>query len=280
MAKALVATSERLGVKIMTKAEVSKITVENSRATGVELVDGKAFTCEIVVSAIDMRTTFLGLVDSSLLNAKVLKHVRNIRYGGSMARVHYALEALPVCKGISGNSRQFLRGHIQLAPTLTYLQMAFDPVKYGQFSEQPYLDIRIPTLNDPSLAPDGKHVMSVSVKYMPYHLREGSWETLCDDLQQLVTITISKWMPDLEQCIKHCHVITPLDMENDYYLPEGSLTHGDITLDRSLWMRPIPGFTRHRSPVRGLYLCSAATHPGGGLTGINGLNAARMILKS
>lgn len=162
---------------------------------------------------------------------------------------------------------------------MTDLQKAFDPVKIGQCSERPYLDIRIPTLNDPSLAPEGKHVMSATVKYMPYHLREGNWDALRDSLGRLVIKTISSLAPDFEPSVQHCHVITPLDMETGYNLPEGSLVHGDITLDQSFWMRPIPGFTQYRAPVKGLYLCSAATHPGAGLTGINGLNAARRILK-
>ncbi len=280
LTKALVMAIESLGVKIRTEAEVSQIYIENKRAAGVALVDGKTISAGGVVSAVDMRTTFSKLVDSSILSKTVLKHVQNISYGGTMARVHYALDTLPVFRNMAGLSPNNLNGHIQVAPTMTYLQKAFDPVKYGQYSERPYLDIRIPTLNDSSLAPKGKHVMSVTVKYIPYHLRGRSWDTQRDDLGQLVTKIISNWAPDFDQYIKHCHVITPLDMETDYNLPEGSFTHGDTTLDQSFWMRPIPGFGKYRSPIKRLYLCSAATHPGGGYTGINGLNAARMILKS
>jgi len=276
---ALADAARHAGAHIKTNAEVSHITVQNNSAAGVVLAAGKAILADKVVSAIDMRTTYLGLVDAGLLDGTTLEHVRNITYGGSMARVHYTLDALPAFKDMTGLSPQVLRGHIQLAPTMTYLQKAFDPIKYGQFSEHPYLDIRIPTLNDPSLAPEGQHVLSATVKYIPYHLRKGNWETLRDTLGQLVTRTISEWAPDFEKSVQHCHIITPLDMEKDYYLPEGSLTHGDITLDQSLWMRPIPGFTRYQSPFKGLYHCSAATHPGAGITGINGLKAARKILR-
>jgi len=276
---ALADASKNFGVKIKTNAEVSQITIENGRATGVALADGKTISAGRVVSALDMRATFLQLIDPGQLDKTVLKNVQNITYNGTMARVHFALDDLPCFTGMTGNPQQVLSGHIQLAPTLTYLQKAFDPVKYGQYSERPYLDIRIPTLNDPSLAPDGSHVMSATVKYVPYHLREGNWEQLRDSLGRLVIKTISLWAPDFEKCVQHCHVITPLDMETGYNLPEGSLVQGDITLDQSLWMRPIPGFAQYQAPVKGLYLCSVATHPGAGVTGINGLNAARMILK-
>lgn len=276
---ALADAAENAGVKIQTHAEVSRITMENGCAAGLVLTDGKTISAGAIVSAVDMRSTFLQLVDPGQLDKTVLKNVQNITYGGTMARVHFALDALPGFTGMTGNAQQILSGHIQIAPSIVYLQKAFDPVKYGQFAEHPYLDIRIPTLKDPSLAPDGKHVMSATVKYMPYNLREGNWEALRDSLGRLVTKIISGMAPDFEQCVQHCHVITPLDLETGYNLPEGSLAHGDITLDQSLWMRPIPGYTKYRSPVKGLYLCSAATHPGAGMTGINGLNAARRVLK-
>jgi len=276
---ALADAAENAGVKIQTHAEVSRITMANGRAAGLVMTDGKTISAGAIVSAVDMRSTFLQLVDPGQLDKTVLKNVQNITYCGTMARVHFALDALPGFTGMTGNAQGILSGHIQIAPSIVYLQKAFDPVKYGQFAEHPYLDIRIPTLKDPSLAPDGKHVMSATVKYMPYHLREGNWEALRDSLGRLVTKTISRLAPDFEQCVQHCHVITPLDLETGYNLPEGSLAHGDITLDQSLWMRPIPGYTKYRSPVKGLYLCSAATHPGAGMTGINGLNAARRVLK-
>ena len=279
LTQALAHAAENHGTKILTNAEVSRITIKKGRAAGVVLADGKTIPVGTVVSALDMRSTFSKLVDPGHLNEAVLKNVQNITYCGTTARVHFALDALPTFAGITGNAQQVLSGHIQIAPSIADLQRAYDPVKYGQYSERPYLDIRIPSLNDPSLAPDGKHVMSATVKYMPYHLREGNWEELRDSLGRLVIKNISRLVPDFEQCVQHCHVITPLDMEKKYCLPEGSLVHGDITLDQSLWMRPIPGYAKYRAPVKGLYLCSAATHPGAGLTGINGLNAARKVLK-
>jgi len=279
LTQALADAARNYGASILTNAEASQITIEKGRAKGVVLADGQTISAGTVVSALDMRSTFLQLVDPGQLHKTVLKNIQKITYCGTMARVHFALNGLPTFTGMTVNEQQRLSGHTQIAPSIFALQKAFDPVKYGQFTEQPYLDIRIPTLNDPSLAPEDKHVMSVTVKYIPYHLREGNWEVLRDSLATLVTKTISELAPDFEQSVQHCQVITPLDMETGYNLPEGSLAHGDITLDQSFWMRPIPGFTQYRSPLKGLYLCGAATHPGAGITGINGLNAARKIIK-
>jgi phytoene dehydrogenase-like protein len=189
------------------------------------------------------------------------------------------LEELPRFKGSNGNNRDLLSGHIQISPTLTYLQKAYDPVKYGRFSEDPYLDIFIPTITDPALSSDGAQLMSVTVKYMPYHLRESDWDSLREDLAQLVIKKIAEYAPGFETLVKHHKVITPLDLESEYDLPEGNYVHGEMTLDQFMWMRPIPGYGQYRSPIKNLYLCGAATHPGGGITGINGKNAAREILK-
>jgi len=269
------------GAEIRTHSEVSKIVIHKGKITGIMLSDGKIISTPTIVSSADMKTTFENLIDPVCLDQNVLKKVQNITYNGTMARIHYSLNALPAFTGLStDNEQDRLRSHIQIAPTLTDLQKAFDPVKYGQFTEKPYLDIRIPTLNDPSLAPAGKHIMSVTVKYMPYHLREGNWKELSDTLNKLVIKTIIKYAPDFQTCAEMNHVITPADMEKQYNLPEGSVTHGDITLDQSLWMRPVPGYSKYNSPIKGLYLCGAGTHPGSGITGINGLNAAQMILKS
>lgn len=279
LSQTLADAANKFGAQILTNTEVSQISTDNGSTNGVVLANGNTFSAGTVVSALDMRSTFLQLVDSSQMDKTFLKNVQKITYCGTMARVHFALNGLPTFTGTTGNEQQLLSGHIQLAPSIVALQKAFDPVKYGQFTERPYLDIRIPTLNDPSLAPEDKHVMSVTVKYIPYHLRNGNWEALRDALGRLVIKTISDLAPDFEQCVEHCHVITPLDMETAYDLPEGSLAHGDTRLDQSFWMRPIPGFTQYQAPLKGLYFCGAATHPGAGVTGINGLNAARRILR-
>ena len=279
LTQALADAAKSFGAEIQTDSEVAKIISQNGQAVGVELDSGEKISAAAVVSAADMRTTFLKLVEPYYLDHTFVKHVQNIKYRGTMARVHFALSEAPKFTAANGEGEQLLSGRIQIAPSMTYLQKAFDPVKYGRYSERPYLDIQIPSLTDLSLAPEGKHLMSVTVKYMPFHLRQGDWNELHDTLRQLVIDTISEYAPGFSQIVEDTHVITPLDMETLYSLPEGNLAHGEMTLDQFLWMRPIPGYAQYRAPVDALYLCSAATHPGGGVTGVNGRNAARQIIK-
>jgi len=279
LAQALTDAAVSLGVEIKTNQEVSRIITQGGQAAGVELASGEQISAALVVSAVDMRTTFLKLVDPYYLDRSFVQHVSNIKYRGTMARVHFALKRLPSFTAVESDGTRLLSGHIQIAPSMTYLQKAYDPVKYGRYSQQPYLDIQIPTIRDPSLAPDGRHLMSVTVKYMPYYLRQEDWNEAGELLAQLVIDTVAEYAPDFSECIEDFRVITPLDMESTYNLPEGNLTHGEMTLNQFMWMRPIPGYAQYRAPVDYLYLCSSATHPGGGLTGLNGKNAAREILK-
>jgi len=279
LTEALAASAKNHGVKILTGSEVTRITLQSGRATGVMVTDGTSIQASAIVSALDMRSTFLQLINPDSVVETAMNRVRNITYNGSLARVHFALKTLPNFTGMGKEAEQLLTGGIQISPTIVALQKAFDPVKYGQCSKIPYLDILIPSLGDSSLAPQGKHLMSVTVKYMPYRLREGGWNDLRDSLGQLVSETIAGYAPDFSECVEDTHIITPLDMETRYDLPEGSLAHGDPTLDQSLWMRPIPGYTKYNSPADSLYLCGGATHPAGGVTGINGANGARRILK-
>jgi phytoene dehydrogenase-like protein len=279
LSTALANTAKAFGVEIIINSPVEKIIINNGIASGVELGSGDQYSAKIVVSAANMNTTFLKLIDPYYLDQMFVKHLKNIKYRGTTARVHFVLEELPHLQGVNGNVQNLLSGHIQISPTINYIQKAFDPVKYGRYSENPYLDIFIPTITDPSLSSDGAHLMSVTVKYMPYHLRNGDWESLREDLAKLVIKKIAEYAPGFEKLIKHHKVITPLDLEHDYDLPEGNYVHGEMTLDQFMWMRPIPGYGQYNSPIKNLYLCSAATHPGGVITGINGKNAAREIIK-
>ena len=279
LTQAIAKAARGFGAEILTNTEVAEITTQDGIATGVVLANGDQIKAKVVVSATDMWTTFLRLLDPYYLDQMFVKHVQNIKHRGTLARVHFALDELPSFTALNGDAQQLLSGHVQIAPTMRYLQDAFDPTKYGRYPEKPYLDIEIPTLTDPKLAPDGKHLMSVSVKYMPYHLKEGNWDDLREELGQLVIQTIAEYVPDFQKVVQQTQVITPLDMETTYNLPEGNLVHGEMTLDQFLWMRPVPGYGQYRGPLSGLYLCSSATHPGGGVTGINGKNAAREVLK-
>jgi len=278
LTQALADAAQSMGASILTDAEVAKIDFQDGKVTGVTLANGDRYSAKTVVSAADMRTTFLKLVDAYYLDAKFVESVRKIRYRGTSARMHFALDRLPTFSGIDGDS-QLLSGHVQIAPTVEYLQKASDAAKYGNHSNQPYLDIQIPTLTDSSLAPAGKHILSATVKYMPYTLREGNWEELREKIDGLVIDTLSAYAPDFKECILHKRLMTPLEFEQDYTLPEGSPVHGDMALDQFMWMRPIPGYAQYRGPIDGLYMCSAATHPGGGVTGINGKNAAQQVLR-
>lgn len=278
LTQALAKSAESLGVEIRTDTEVVRINLQDSKATGVTLTHGGQISAKTVISAADMRATFTKLVDPYYLDPKIIKHVDNIKYNGSMARVHFALEQLPKFSGINEKS-ELLSGHIQIAPSTIYIQKAYDPMKYGSYSEYPNLDFQIPTLIDPSLAPKDKHILSATVKYMPYKLEDGDWDELRETIAQLAINTITEYAPDFNRCIEHTKVITPLDMEQVYNLPEGHPAHGEMTLNQFMWMRPIPGYAQYNSPIDSLYLCSAATHPGAGVTGLGGRNAAHQIIK-
>ncbi len=279
LTQALASSAQSQGAEILTNTEVTGINMQDERVTGVTIKNGDQIPAEIVISGADARTTFLELVDPYFLDPKIVNHIKNIKYRGSMARVHFALSKLPKFSGINGHSEVLLRGHIQVSPSMEYIQRAYDPTKYGAYSQKPYLDIQIPTLTDPSLSPEGKHIFSVSVKYMPFELKEGSWDKQAESIGKIVINTLKDYTSDFEQSIEGYKVITPLDMEKAYNLPEGNPDHGEMTLSQFLWMRPIPGYAQYRTPIEGLYLCSAATHPGGGVTGINGRNASRQILR-
>ena len=253
---------------------------------GVKLAGETTLRAPVIVSNADPRTTFLELLDPYTLGAKLVRHVRNIKYRGSAARVLLALSDVPEFTAVTRRAASaggddpttLLRGPIQIAPTLEYVQRAYDCVKYGEFSPHPYLDVMIPTLLDPSLAPAGQHVMSITAKYAPYRLRDGDWNARREAFGDVVVDTLAEYAPKIRDTVLHRRVLVPPDLEAAYGLPEGSPSHGEMTLDQFFHMRPIPGFARYRAPVGGLYLCGAGCHPGGGVTGIPGHNAARAIL--
>jgi phytoene dehydrogenase-like protein len=205
-----------------------------------------------------------------------MRHVRNIMFRGSTAKVNLALSGLPDW-GQADKMR--LSGRVRIAPSLDYLERAYDASKYGRYSPNPYLDITIPTLLDPSLAPEGQHIMAITMQYAPYELRESSWEAEREALGDHIVDCLSAYAPNLQELIVNRQVITPLDWEQVYGLTEGSIHHGQMGLDQLLVMRPVPGWGQYRTPLANLYLCGAGTHPGGGVTGAPGYNAARQVLR-
>jgi phytoene dehydrogenase-like protein len=280
LSDALASAAKGFGAEIRTGAEVAKVNMAQNRVTGVTLANGEQIEASRVVSGASPRTTFLDLVEPRYLDSTFIKHVHNIKYRGSTARVHLALRDLPTFPALAGSdAAAHLRGPIQIAPSIAYLQKGFDCTKYGRCSDAPYLDILIPTLTDPSLAPSGQHIMSITAKYAPYNLRDGDWGSQKEAFADLVIDTLAEFAPNIRELILHKKIITPVDLETVYSLPEGNMNHGDLTLDQFFHMRPIPGFAQYRTPVDGLYVCGAGCHPGGGVTGIPGRKAASAILK-
>jgi len=266
------------GCEIRTGVSVESVVLDSGRATGVTLADGGVESADVVVSSADPRTTFFNLVDPAQLRASFVQYARHIKYRGSAARVHLALSQAPSFRGVDADGTPGMAGHIQIAPTLNYLQRAYDPIKYGDMSERPYLDISIPSLVDPSLAPAGQHTLSATVQYAPYRI-EGGWDAgNRSRLLDTVLATLEEYAPGIGETVLESVVFTPVDLESRYGLPEGNLHHGEMTLDQLVYMRPLPGCARYSTPIEGLYLCGAGSHPGGCVTGLPGSNAARQIL--
>ncbi|MBI4512713.1 MAG: NAD(P)/FAD-dependent oxidoreductase [Gemmatimonadetes bacterium] len=278
LAQALAGAAVRHGAQIRTGAEVRQILVRDGCASGVLLASGEEIAAARVISNADPRRTFLGLVDPVHLGAGFLQEIRHMRFGGACAKVHLALGELPNFTCAPGDGPH-LRGVISIAPSLDYLERAYDDAKYGGISCRPYLEAVIPSLHDSGLAPPGRHVMSILVQYAPYRLKEGGWDAARRDaLADLVVETLAEYAPNVKSAIIARHVLTPCDLEAVFGLTEGNIHHGEMTLDQLFFMRPVPGWARYRTPIERLYLCGAGAHPGGGVSGMSGWNAAREIL--
>jgi phytoene dehydrogenase-like protein len=277
---ALAAAAREHGAEIRTNATVDHVIVENGEATGVVLDGGEEVKAKWIASNADPRRTFSELVHPKELDPEFSKKIRNIKFKGACAKVHLVLGELPEFTGLPGSGpHPHLSGVISISPSVNYLERAYDDAKYGRVSHRPYLEAVIPTIADPSLAPPGRHIMSVLAQYAPYNLKDGSWDNRRrDDLGDAVVKTLTEYAPNLESAVLDRHVLTPLDLEEQYGLTEGNIYHGELTMDQMFFMRPVPGWARYRTPIRHLYLCGAGSHPGGGVTGAPGYNAAREML--
>jgi phytoene dehydrogenase-like protein len=231
-----------------------------------------------VSSSVDPHQTFLKMVGPDHLPEEFTADVRRYKFRGSSGKVNLALDGLPefTCRRGAG---AHLRGAVSISPSVEYMERAYDEAKYGRYSRRPYIDIVIPSLTDPSVAPPGKHVMSCFVQYAPYHLKEGSWDDVKESFGDTVIDTIAEYAPNIRNIIRHRQVVTPLDLEREWGLTEGNIFQGELTLEQLFFLRPAPGWARYRTPVRNLYMCGSATHPGGGIMGAPGRNAAMRILK-
>jgi phytoene dehydrogenase-like protein len=277
ISSAIAGAAREAGVEIRAEAPVARIAVRSNKAHGVVLANGDEISARVVVSSVDPRLTFLGFLDEGLLPESFLDDVKRYKFRGSSAKVNLALDGLPDFRALPG-AGPHLRGAISISPSVDYMERAYDAAKYGQFSPRPYIDIVIPSLTDPSVAPPGKHVMSCFVQYAPYALKHGTWDTRREEFGDTVINALAEYAPNIRTLILHRQVVTPLDLEREWGLSEGNIFQGELTLEQLFFLRPAPGWAQYKTPVDGLYMCGSATHPGGGIMGAPGRNAAMRIL--
>ncbi len=277
ISNAIADAAREAGVEIRTKTSVSKIIVKDGAVVGVVLENGDYLTSNVVSSSVDPNLTFLKMVGPEHLPPEFVDDVRRYKFRGSSGKVNLALDALPNFTALPGPGAH-LRGAISISPSIDYMERAYDEAKYGRYSRRPYIDIVIPSLTDPSVAPPGKHVMSCFVQYAPYHLREGSWDDHREAFGDTVVNTIAQHAPNIKDIILHRQVVTPLDLEREWGLTEGNIFQGELTLEQLFFLRPAPGWARYATPIKGLFMCGSATHPGGGIMGAPGRNAAKKMI--
>lgn len=285
LADALAREAISRGVEIHCAAEVDEIILEGDRVAGVVLKDGTQYWGHAVLSNASPRQTFFELVGANLLEVRFVRELKNIRYRGSTARVILGLSDFPHFRATAKRRSDImegtlLSGHTVICPSLEYLERAHDDAKYGDLPRQPYLEIVVPTILDATPGPKGQHLMLINVQYVPYALREGTWEVERARLGAQVVALLESYAPGFQDLVQHCLVLAPPDLEERFGLPGGCLYHGEMSLDQLLFMRPVPGYANYRTPVQNLYLCGAGTHPGGGVTGAPGFNAAREVIKA
>jgi phytoene dehydrogenase-like protein len=276
--QAMAAAATEAGAEIRSNAEVIEITVGNGVASSVVLSSGEEINAQAIISNADPKRTLVKLVDPLHLSPDFVMKLQHYRMPGTVAKVNLALSGLPKFTALKDND-DVLSGRILIAPEIDYLERAFDESKYGNFSKQPYLEVAIPTVGDPSLAPAGKHVMSIYMQYAPFKLKNSDWEKQRVALGDTVVKTLTRYAPNLPELILTHQIITPQDLEDVYGLTSGHIFHGELALDQFFTMRPLLDWAKYNTPIKNLYLCGSGTHPGSGLTGGSGANAAHEILK-
>jgi len=269
------------GAEIRMEAPVERIVVRHGRAAGVVLEGGEEIVAGAVLSSLDARRTFLGLLEPGTLEPSFEDEIRRFKFRGSSGKVNLAVDRLPEFTCLPGEG-EHLRGAISFSPSIDDMERAYDDAKYGRFSRKPYIDMIIPTLVDPSMAPPGKHVISCFVQYAPYHLAPelGSWDDQREAFGDAVIDRIAEFAPNIRDIILHRNVQTPLDIERTTGLSEGNIFQGELSLEQLFFNRPVPGWARFRTPIRNLWLCGSATHPGGGIMGANGRLAALDVVRA
>lgn len=280
ISQALARSAESRGAEIRTAAPVRRIAVRDGRAHGVVLEDGTEIRSRFVLSNADPHRTFLDLVEPGHLAPDFLARIRRIRMDGSVFKINLALDGLPDFKAFPGSTLGLPhRTTMHICPSLDYIERAWDDARQGMPSRSPILEMTIPTAYDDSIAPPGKHLMGIFVQYAPYRLKEGSWDTLKEAFADRCLDVIAEFAPNIKRIVRHRQALSPLDLEREYGLTGGNIFHGQLSLDQMYFMRPVGGWAEYRTPIRGLYLCGSGTHPGGGVIGAPGHNAARELLK-
>jgi phytoene dehydrogenase-like protein len=277
--QALAASGKKLGVEIRTGATVSRIDVRNERARSVVLDDGTELRSRMVLSNADPKRTFLGFLDAKDLSEDFRSSVRGIKMDGPCAKVNMVLAEEPRFTGISPAAPPLERTFYTLVPSLEFAERCYDIAKFGEIPEELWVDCVVSSNADASLAPPGKHILTCFVQYVPYRLRQGNWDEKRELLGDRVVKKIAEYAPNVPGAIVARQVLTPLDLERTYGLTEGNIFHGDLRLEQLFFMRPVPGWSQYRTPIDGLYLCGAGAHPGGGVTGAPGRNAAHQVLR-
>lgn len=271
--------AESAGAEVRTEVAVREILVRDGRAVGVETSTGEQIPARAVASSVDARTTFLRLIPQGILSAEFLSRVEKIRYRGSQVKLNAALDALPEFSAEPGTGDRMHQGAVEVSPSLDYLDRAFDEAKYGRFSTSPFMEVLFQSARDPTVAPPGKHTMTCFVQYAPYRLVGTTWPEGKPAVADTILDTLEALAPNVRSCVRHFQLLSPVDVERELGLTGGSIFQGDITPDQILTLRPLPGWAGYRTPLPGLYLCGSAAHPGGGVMGAPGRNAALEILK-
>ncbi|MCH8012573.1 MAG: NAD(P)/FAD-dependent oxidoreductase [Candidatus Marinimicrobia bacterium] len=275
---AIARSAKHFGAEIITEAPVEKVIVENGRAVGVALVNGDEYKAEKVISGLDPKLSFLKMVDESDLPSDFVTDIKNFRIRGSSGKVNLALDRLPNFTSLPGDGPH-LRGAISISPSYDHLEKAYDDAKYGNFSQEPYIDIILPSVLDPEMAPPGKHIMSCFVQYAPYDIKGGWDDQKREAFGDAVVNTIARFAPNIKDIILHRQVLTPADLESTFGLTEGNIFHGELTLQQLFVMRPAVKWANYKTPITNYYQCGSGTHPGGGITGSPGEMAAKKILR-
>jgi len=274
---AIARSAQHFGVEIKTESSVSNIIIKNNKAVGVALDTGDEFYSDIVISGLDPKQSFLNLVNENDLPNEFVRDIKNFRIRGSSGKVNLALDALPNFTCLPGHGHH-LRGAISISPSYDHLENAYDDAKYGNFSKKPFMDIILPSVLDPEMAPPGKHVMSCFVQYAPYKINGGWDDQKREAFGDAVIDTLAQYAPNIKDIILHRQVLTPSDLESTFGLTEGNIFHGELTMQQLFSLRPAVRWADYTTPIRNYYQCGSGTHPGGGITGSPGEMAAKKIL--